>query len=214
MKADIKYILFDVAGTLLHKPMFYQLFLEILNKNGYKITLLDLKLKHKIASEIIQFPDRTNKEFYSDFNRKLLFSLGIIPNEKLLEEIFSKCSYLPWEKFQDTEILSSLNVPIGIISNFNSTLKDKLNEFFGNIFKNIIVSEEVGFSKPSIDFYKIAIEQIGILPQNILYIGDSLRLDIEPALLIGMNPLLIDRDGFYPNSNYHIQDLNQILNYI
>lgn len=214
MKHEIKYILFDVAGTLLHKPEFYDLLLTILNENGYEINMSDLKLKHKLVSEVIQFPDRTNKEFYNQFNTTLLFSLGIIPNEKLIDEIFTKCSYLPWEKFEDTKILSEINLPIGIISNFNTTLKTKLNDFFGPVFKDILVSEELGVSKPNIEFYKQTVDKIGVSPENILYIGDSLRLDIQPALELGIKSLLIDRDNFYPNSKYAIQNLNQILNHL
>jgi putative hydrolase of the HAD superfamily len=214
MSKDIKYILFDVAGTLLHKPAFYTTLLPILNKYGYKITLPELKLKHKIASELLRFPDRTSKQFYSTFNEDLLFALGIVPNDEILEEIFSACSYLPWEKFDDTKILTDIDLPIGIISNFNTTLKEKLTGFFGPVFKDILVSEELGIAKPEIAFYKKAIEQIGLPPQNILYVGDSLKLDIRPALQAGLKPLLIDRDKFFPASPYAINDLNQILNYI
>jgi FMN phosphatase YigB (HAD superfamily) len=214
MKNQIKYVFFDVAGTLLHKPTFYEIVLEILKLNGHQIEMFDLKLKHKIASEIIQFPDRTSRDFYQDFNEKLLYSLGIIPTEKLLEEIFSKCSYLPWEKFEDTKMLSEINIPIGIISNFNATLKEKINVFFGSVFKDIFVSEELGVSKPNIEFYKRAIEKVNLFPENILYIGDSLRLDIKPAASLGIKTLLIDRDDFYPNSEYAIQNLDQILKHI
>ncbi len=214
MKNAIKYIFFDVAGTLLHKPTFYEIVLEVLKRNGHRIEIFDLKLKHKIASEIIQFPDRTSRDFYQDFNEKLLYSLGIIPTEKLLEEIFSNCSYLPWEKFEDTKMLSKINIPIGIISNFNATLNEKINAFFGPVFKDIFVSEELGVSKPNIEFYKRAIEKVNLFPENILYIGDSLRLDIKPAASLGIKTLLIDRDDFYPNSEYAIQNLDQILKHI
>ncbi len=214
MKNEIKYVFFDVAGTLLHKPTFYEIILTLLNQNGHQITMFDLKLKHKIASEIIQFPDRTNRDFYQDFNEKLLYSLGIIPTEKLLEEIFDKCSYLPWEKFEDTKMLSEINIPIGIISNFNSTLKEKINGFFGPVFRDVFVSEELEVSKPNIEFYKCAIEKVNLFPENILYIGDSLRLDIKPAKHLGIKTLLIDRDNFYPNSEYAIQNLDQILKHL
>lgn len=214
MGKEIKYILFDVAGTLLHKPSFYSTIFNILVQNGYKGTLDELKRNHKTVSEIIRFPDRTNKSFYNDFNTDLLFSIGMIPNEKILEEIFVNCSYLPWEKFDDTIILADINLPMGIISNFNSSLKEKLDDFFGPVFKDVFVSEELGIAKPDVAFYNRAIEKINCSPENILYIGDSLKLDIQPALKLGMNPLLIDRDNLFPNSEYTVGNLNQILNHI
>ncbi|WP_293870290.1 HAD-IA family hydrolase [Flavobacterium sp.] len=214
MDSKIQYILFDVSGTLMYKPKLYTVISEVLNKYGYDVALHELKLKHKLLSEIIHFPDKTSKKFYNEFNSELLYSQGILPNESILEAIFSSCSYLPWEKFEDTKVLSQISLPMGIISNFNSSLKEKLNDFFSPIFNTILVSEEVGIAKPSIEFYTKALEKISIAPENILYIGDSIKLDMEPALKLGMKTLLIDRENYFPNYNCAIMDLKQILNYL
>ncbi len=210
----IKYILFDVAGTLLYKPTLFDKINEILISNEINVSPAEIILKHKLLSEVIHFPDRTDNKFYYHFNSELLRLLGVIPNDKLLNDIFNNCTYLPWEKFSDTNALSELTIPIGIISNFNNTLREKLTSFFGNIFKDILVSEELGVAKPKIEFYQKAIESIGISPKNILYVGDSLKLDVEPANKLGIKSLLIDREGFYKNSNYRIQSLNEIKNFI
>lgn len=214
MKKDIHYILFDVAGTLLHKPTLYSTLTSVLEDFGYKINVIDLKLRHKILSESIAFPDRTDESFYTKFNTELLFSLGIIPTPEILNTIFRTCSYLPWEKYADTIVLETLEIPVGIISNFNSSLKDTVQGFFGNNFKDIVVSEEIGLAKPNVAFYKKAQEIIGVPFDKILYIGDSLKLDIQPALAVGMHPLLIDREGFFPQSEWAINDLKQVQNYI
>ena len=103
---------------------------------------------------------------------------------------------------------------MGILSNFNTSLKEKLDQFFGLKFKSIFVSEEIGVAKPSAEFYSKAIEKISVSPEKILYIGDSLKLDIDPAIKLGMKTLLIDRENFFPNSDYAILDLKQILNYL
>lgn len=214
MQTKIKYLLFDVSGTLLHKPSLFEVLWKVLKEHGCEVEKSELMHKHKLISEIIHFPDKTSESFYKMFNAELLYSIGILPNELLLEDIFNACTYLPWEKYEDTTVLNQINLPMGIISNFNSSLKEKLNHFFGDIFETIIVSEEVGIAKPSLAFYKKAIEKISVSPENILYIGDSLKLDVEPAITLGMNTLLIDRGTNWPNSKYAIKDLNQILNYI
>ncbi len=209
-----KYILFDVAGTLLYKPSFYNTVTQILRENGSVVDILELKKVHKLLSEVIHFPDRTDKKFYEHFNAELLYALGIIPTVKLLDTIYDSCSYLPWEKFEDTKILSEINIPMGIISNFNTTLKQKLNDFFDPVFKDVFVSEELGVAKPSKLFYQKAIEQIAIAPQELLYIGDSVKLDIEPAIDLGIQSLLIDRDGIFPSSKYQISTLTEVLTFI
>lgn len=209
-----EYILFDVAGTLLHKPLFYGTFLNVLKNYDYVIDELEFKIRHKLLSEVILFPDRTDKEFYTFFNKEVLYSLGVLPNEEMLDKLFEVCSYLPWEKYKDTEVLTEIKIPIGIISNFNSTLKSKLDRFFSPIFNDILVSEELGVAKPSLDFYKRAIDQIGVAPNKILYIGDSLKLDIVPAKALGINTLLVDRDCFYPESKNRINSLKDMLTLI
>ena len=209
-----EYILFDVAGTLLYKPSFFDKILVILKANGYKITKEEFIFKHKLLSETIKFPDRTDKNFYNFFNEELLYSLGVLPNSILLDKIFTTCSYLPWQKFEDTQVLEKIKQPIGIISNFNNTLRSKLDESFNINFCNIIVSEEIGISKPDLEFYKRALEIIDVDPKKILYIGDSVKLDLHPATLCGINTLVIDRDDFYPSLETKISSLEYIIEYI
>src|SRR3954471_5882027 len=94
-----KYILFDAANTLIHKPAVWEKMPAVLERHGITIAIDKLKYNHKLLSEIIDFPDRTSCEFYTEFNRQLLLSLGIIPTPALLDELFSACKGLPWEKF-------------------------------------------------------------------------------------------------------------------
>lgn len=206
----MKYLLFDVAGTLLHKPSFYLKVAEVLNSSGFNIDEKTIKYNHKILSESIIFPDRTNKEFYRVFNKELLYSFGIIAHDELLENIFNKCSYLPWEKFEDTTFLSEIKLPMGIISNFNSSLKEKIILHFDVQFSNIFVSEELGVAKPSPEFYQKALKIIGIEPSEILYVGDSIKLDVEPAKKLGINAYLIDREGYFLNHKNRISILSEI----
>lgn len=210
----IEYVLFDVAGTLLYKPKLYKNIQDTLSQFGYQLTLEEIKFKHKLLSEIIHFPDRTSKDFYLNFNTTLLELFGILPTKEIVDAVFSNCTYLDWEKFDDTEILKSLNVPLGIASNFNTTLNEKLQNNFGNIFSDIIVSEDVGSAKPSTEFYQAVLKKINIDPKKILYIGDSLKLDIQPTIKLNFNSLLIDRDNFYPASKYKIANLHQIVDFL
>ena len=93
-------------------------------------------------------------------------------------------------------------------------MRDKLEHFFGPIFKDVFVSEELGVAKPNIAFYQEALNKIQLKPSEVLYIGDSVRLDYEPAYKIGFNVLIIDRDNFYPNLKYKISNLAEIPNFL
>lgn len=210
----MKYIFFDVAGTLLEKPTLHSNILEVLNNFGYKSSLSEIKNKHKFLSEIIHFPDRTNSEFYEKFNSELLYLLGIIPKAEILEAIFKACTYLPWKAFDDTSVLEEIKIPMGVISNFNTSLKEKLKTYFNVDFQDVLVSETLGVAKPNIAFYQKALDKISFNASDVLYIGDSIKLDMEPAMKIGFNVLIIDRDNLYPNLGNRISNLSEILNHL
>lgn len=210
----IKYVFFDVAGTLLGKPLLYTKIQETLSDFGYAVTLEELKKKHKLLSEVIHFPDRTDAAFYQKFNADLLYLLGIVPHQKLLDALFKACTYLPWEAYEDTKVLQEIKVPIGVLSNFNSTLREKLESFFGPIFSAVFVSEELGVAKPSSEFYQKAFSQLECQPNEILYIGDSIKLDLAPAEALGCKVLIIDRDDFYPALNNKISNLATLTKFL
>lgn len=212
--SKIKYILFDAANTLIHKPILWGNIQLALAKFGHKVPDDLLKKNHKLLSECLRFPDRTSKEFYKGFNSELLYSLGISPSSELLDEIFTSCTYLPWEKFSDTKIIDSLELPMGVLSNFNSTLKEIIYKEFGDVFKHIFVSENYGVAKPDTQFYERALNEIGLAPNEILYIGDSIKLDMEPSIKTNFKCLLIDRENVFPVYENRITSLEQITLYL
>jgi len=212
--SDIKYILFDAANTLIHKPALWINLQSTLKKFGHDVPADLLKRNHKLISECIRFPDKTSKAFYQEFNSELLYSIGIMPTEELLDAVFKACTYLPWEKFSDTKVIDSLKLPVGILSNFNSSLKDTIYKEFGDVFKHIFISENYGIGKPDVKFYEIAIKEIGFAPNEILYVGDSIKLDMQPALKAGLNPILIDRDSVYPFYKNRVSSLDALILYL
>ena len=64
----IKYIFFDVAGTLLGKPSLFKIIQKTLADFDFKVSLEEVKQKHKLLSEVIHFLDRTDEVFYKKFN--------------------------------------------------------------------------------------------------------------------------------------------------
>jgi FMN phosphatase YigB (HAD superfamily) len=199
-KLNIQAIFFDVAHTLLYKPDLYHTLSNVLKSHQITIDLRTLAFIHKLYSETVVFPDKTSKEFYEDFNREFLYLLGVIPTQGLLDDIFQACDCLPWDKFADTSILKVIKQPIGILSNWDSSLSEKLISHFDVKFEWILCSQKEGARKPQDMFFQMILETTGFKPSNIIYVGDSIKLDIEPSLKLGMNAILIDRYDCYPGS--------------
>lgn len=208
----IKHILFDVADTLLHKPALYGTIRETLAGAGITAEVTTIARAHRVTRELLTVPDRTGREFYMIFNVRFLEVLGVLPTDELVERIYLNCRNLPWEPFADTAVLKKLGLPIGIISNWDSSLRDKLSQHFDFEFNPIIISEEIGVAKPDPLIYESALKATGLTPEKILFIGDSIHLDFVPAFSLGLKALLVDRSGFYTNFNgYRIENLHDLI---
>ncbi|WP_212091578.1 HAD family hydrolase [Bacillus nitratireducens] len=69
---------------------------------------------------------------------------------------------------------------IGIITN-GSTHRQKakiINTNLNNYFDTIIISEEVGLSKPDKRIFELALNKLNVQPENTLFVGDDLEKDI------------------------------------
>lgn len=198
----IRQILFDVADTLLHKPALWETIRATLEDAGIAAELGAIGRAHRATRELLTVPDRTGRDFYLTFNARFLEVLGILPTDTLVEQIYLNCRSLPWAPFADTTAITELGIPVGVVSNWDSTLRERLQQHFSEIvFTPVVVSAEYGTAKPNPQIYLEAVRQTGLRPNEILFIGDSVRLDMVPAVQAGMTAVLVDRHGFYPAFN-------------
>lgn len=134
---------------------------------------------------------------------KKMFELnGIILDDAEIEERF-RLYWSNYEKgvglFPDArgilENLKNHQIPTGLISNGDSSNQRwKLNkENLTQYFDPIIISGEVGVSKPDLRIFEIAMQKAGAQKETSWYIGDSPVHDIEPALKFGLNVIYLNR---------------------
>lgn len=213
--AEIKAIFFDVAHTLLEKPAVMPTLRDTLIKHGIHVPMLDLLARHRLLMEAIVFPDRTSRDFYADFNSALVRSIGAVPTPALLDDIFTSCSYQPWMPYADARAIERLALPRGILSNWDTTLVEKLHALMGVPFEWILGSEEQRVRKPDEAFFQLMPACTGLAPEQIAFVGDSIRLDIEPALRLGFRAILLDRDNLFPYSPLaRVGSLDQLEQYL
>lgn len=98
------------------------------------------------------------------------------------------------------ELLADLRdrVKVGIISNGRSrTQRQKLDRFsdeLGDLDK-IVISEEVGLSKPDSAIFKLALNELEVNPRQSVMVGDSWENDIVPAIRCGLTAIWFNRYG-------------------
>jgi FMN phosphatase YigB (HAD superfamily) len=86
--------------------------------------------------------------------------------------------------------------------------------------KAIFISDQIGISKPNPKLYLAAVRELGLKPNEVMYVGDSLEHDIAPPKSIEMVTVWARRGSKHPTPNPSIvpdhvvdnfQDLEKIL---
>ena len=97
------------------------------------------------------------------------------------------------------ELLDALdgNARLGLVTN-NSVAEqfDKLRTLnIAHYFDSIVISEDVGVTKPDKRIFDIALERLGATAQQTVMVGDNLRVDIHGALNAGIAAVWLNRGG-------------------
>ncbi len=108
-----------------------------------------------------------------------------------------------WRPFPDVvpalEAGRRLGLAQGVISDWGSELIDILNELRLTDYLDFVVSSAVvGWAKPHPEIFLHALARAGVHPYEAVYVGDFYVNDILGARSVGINPVLIDRDGTAP----------------
>lgn len=78
-------------------------------------------------------------------------------------------------------------------------------------FKDIFCYKEIGFSKPSKEYFDTIVEKLHIQKSEIVMIGDNLEADIKGAQNNGIESILYDYNDDYPDyQGAKIRDLLMI----
>lgn len=233
MKTKIKAILFDLVGTLIYPkdPVGY-VYSNVACSFGFETDYL--KLDNAFCEIILAEPkpsggEGSEKMWWRNVVLKTFTLAGYnLENQfdNVFEEIFKtfskKCA---WAIYPDViPVLKKLSIGIchdkplqlGLISNFDSRLEIILKELeLFKYFHCLVYSGKVGFSKPDSRIFQYALKELDVIPEEALYIGDSLNIDYYPALDLGINALFIDRDKNCKSQGIRaVLTLNQVFDYL
>ena len=76
-------------------------------------------------------------------------------------------------------------------------------------FKKVYISEEIGYQKPSVEFFDFVLNDLNIKnKKEILIIGDSLSSDIQGGINSGIDTMWYNPKGLQSNINYTYQIKN------
>jgi len=208
----IEAIMFDLDGTLIGQKtassnVLKQLYLE--NKKKFRdITQKDfLESWFEVAKKNVQeffrgeitFEDKVIsqiEDLFSIFEYKLNKSQAKEIYDKLLP-IYEKNIKLYDDVIPCLEMLKQEGFRLGIITNGHSKdQREKLIRYnLKSYFSLILVSGDIGFAKPNEEIFLECIKLLDLPPQNILYVGDLVEMDVLGANKVGMKGVWINRNN-------------------
>ena len=219
--------IFDFAGTIADLSPSSADMLRSFLKENYDISIdkqkaeaaydcIDRSLFYS-SVKIHNFENK--KEFYKKYNDLILKNLAlfdIVDNSKnqLFEYFVSVKRHwnLKYDVKSTFEILKEEGKKISIVSNFDSKLKDIIENLqISHLIDNIHISQDIGYEKPDKRFYELFFEKYSITPQESVYVGDSYELDFIPATSLGMETFLIDERNRFAKRDNIITSVSQIL---
>jgi len=176
-------------------------------KNEFvRVTLEELdKARIRRRTEMIEIP-------LADFLQERLSDFGIHPSNGLIEEgmeVFYRAllehrSLIPGSKEMLKE-LEEKGYLIGLISDVawglpsSYPLRDMEHYELVGYFDDMVFSTDVGLRKPNRKIFEIAMEHLGVVPEESVYVGNNLQADIAGALGAGMKAILKRSNYFSPD---------------
>ena len=105
-----------------------------------------------------------------------------------------------------------------LVSNFYGNIAVVLQEFgFEGLFQHIIESAVVGIRKPDPRIFTLGVEALGLTPEEVTVVGDSMDKDIIPAKKAGCHTVWFKGEGWTDDPvdesipDKIITDLNELI---
>jgi putative hydrolase of the HAD superfamily len=198
---NIQAVTFDVGGTLIKPwPSVGQIYSEIAAKNGQRgISSALLDERFAAAWDNLENFHHGRDEWAALVDRVFEGLTEQPPSASFFPELFDRFGEPDvWRIFDDVksaiDALASLGINLGIISNWDERLQPLLERLgLRKYLETVVVSCEIGFSKPSPVIFEHAARKLGLAPEFILHVGDSARDDLRGAEAAGFQARLIER---------------------
>lgn len=175
---DIKWLFFDLGGVLLDETA------------AWEDRIRRTCEKHGISAEVLRSEmekaARSNQHEY----KGALEALGISFGEKWNSEFIA-----PYP--EAAQVLSKLKrkYRLGVIANQPLNTRKRMEEWrLAEYFDLMLISAEVGFSKPDARLFREALYKAQISAEKCVMIGDKLTNDIAPAKALGFKTVWIRQE--------------------
>jgi HAD superfamily hydrolase (TIGR01549 family) len=233
----IETIIFDLDGTLRHSiPSADDTQFLIANRIGAvdnsDLQILGARWAHyywaqsaELAQDIDQFGDRS-VEFWIQYGIRYLQALTV-PQQFAVELAPKMVAQMDAEYSPENHVypcvhdtlkrLKEDGWKLGLVSNRSKPCQTECEELgLLHYFDFAYVAAEVNAWKPNPRIFDRALEYTGSSPERTVYVGDNYYADIIGAQNAGLQPILLDEKGLFPEAGCpvieRVEELVEMLN--
>jgi putative hydrolase of the HAD superfamily len=212
----IKAVLFDLYGTLAYveNPVDETEISEYLLSRGYEVSPQQLKAARAFVS-FVDYPKYGYKHWHSFFSR-LLWRLKISVDEETLNTIVGLLESRPYKLYPDAAgavIKARENgFKTAIVTTIAYFQFKKAIQPIRNCFDFVMTGYEAGCDKTNPKMYRKVLEILNARPEEAVMIGDDAPIDIILPKKLGINAILLNREGKNvecPQADAVINNLNK-----
>jgi HAD superfamily hydrolase (TIGR01549 family) len=218
--AAVKAVLFDVDFTLARPgpELMPEGYVSCAERHGLALDAARYEDARDAAFvELQHHPELDHdEEIWIAFTERIVLGMGGTPpaSRVVAEELTARWTqHVNFELYDDTlptlQSLRERGLKIGLVSNSARDVREFARHHRLDIDAGIS-SFHHGKTKPHASIFCAVLELLEVEPAEALMVGDSIDADIEGPLAIGMQAVLIDRYGLYPEFAPRIESLAEL----
>jgi putative hydrolase of the HAD superfamily len=206
---SIKAVFFDAVGTLIHpEPSAPQVYAEVSRRYGSRLAAAEIGRRFRRFFQIEEEADVRANWTTSEQREQLRWQrivAGVLDDVtdaegcfQVLYEHFSRPHAWRCDPAAERvlEELRTRGYRIGMASNYDKRLRSVVAGMPPLRFlEHLVISSEVGWRKPSRDFFAALCRTLNLPAEGVLFVGDDRGNDFDGAAQHGLAALLLDAAG-------------------
>jgi putative hydrolase of the HAD superfamily len=216
---DIKAIFFDLDGTLRHSvPLGGEVFTDYVKTLGVAVdeesNRRAMRWEHfywassvDLRNDLLAHPIET-ETFWIEYSRRRLLALGaseewaveFAPRISMhMGEVYKPDSIVPEDVRRTLPLLKEAGFILGVISNRDKPFQDLLEDHgISEFFDFSLAAGEVNVWKPEPEIFEHGLQRVHVSAREAVYVGDNYYADVVGARRAGLQPVLYDPLGIFP----------------
>lgn len=220
-------IIFDAGNTLLSvHPSIGFIYSDTAQRYGAQLSEEAIEAKfqalwHKTAPLVTNEGHRLTYEKERDWWRDIVMHVfrdhvSFQDFDAFFDDLYQRFALAEsWKLYEDVlenlEMLREKGFRLAMISNWDSRLPALIEKLgIHRFFEKVTVSALCGYEKPHPAIFQIALEDTGLQPAEVVYIGDDPFLDYQAARNAGLHSLHLDRHNRFSHHDDRITSLTEL----